>query len=118
MNSILTSDIDFLYKILNEADDELKDMHISGYKADYLSAILKQVNLEIKLRSFDMSYQKCHYRHENGNCAAIGGFCTSNGQGNALDLCQKARKTYIETINMTKGETMNGNNAEPEQNAN
>ena len=118
MKSILTSDIDFLYKILNEADDELKDMHISGYKAAYLSDVLKQTQLEIKLRRFDMSYQNCHYRHANGNCAASGGFCTANGQGKALDLCQQARKTYIETINQAKGEAMNGNNTESDSTAN
>lgn len=95
MQSILTADTDFLYSLRNEIDDRLSDFHIAGYEADYLSALKKQIDTELLLRKNSVSYEKCIYRHENGNCQAIGGFCSSNSYGGCLDLCQLNR---IKTI--------------------
>lgn len=81
--------------MLNEIDDRFKDIHISGYETEYLLDLQTKITTEIKLRNLGIPYQKCYYRHENGNCAAIGGFCPSNGFGNSLSLCQKNRLTYI-----------------------
>ena len=95
MQSILTADIDFLYLLLNEIDERLSDFHISGYEADNLSKLKRQTDTEIVLRRNSLSYKKCIYRHENGNCQAIGGFCSSNGYGDSLDLCQLNRIKII-----------------------
>lgn len=95
MQSILIADTDFLYSLRNEVDDRLSDFHISAYESEYLSALKKQIDTELFLRKNSVSYEKCIYRHENGNCQAIGGFCSSNGYGDSLDLCQLNR---IKTI--------------------
>ena len=95
MQSILTADTDFLYSLLKEIDERLSDFHISGYETDYLLKLKRQSDTEIFLRKNSLSYEKCFYRHENGNCQAIGGFCLSNGYDKGLDLCQENRKKLL-----------------------
>ena len=96
MQSILTADNDTLYKCLNEIDDRFKDMHISAYETDYLLKLQKQIKIELNLRSANMHYHQCTHRTKDGNCLVIGGFCTANSDGNALDMCQEHRKKLID----------------------
>ena len=34
--------------------------------------------------------QRCPFRHENGNCLCVGGFCTAV----ALEICKAVRSAY------------------------
>lgn len=100
MPSILMADVKYLYDYLSEVEDELSDRHISAYKENYLILLQKQINIEIRLHNLNMTCKNCYYRkYDNGinRCAALGGVCLPDKQGESLDLCQKARMTYIET---------------------
>lgn len=102
MESILMKTTDELFQMLNEIDDRFKDTHISSYETDYLLDLQTKITTEIKLRELDISYHNCYFRHKNGECAAIGCDCSSNGYGDRLSLCQKNRLIYISETNKSK----------------
>ena len=96
MKSILTSDNEYLYRLLADIEQKYKNNTVSAAEHALLHKMQQQITTELNLRSAGMSYTECYYRNVNGNCSAIGGVCTSNGYGNGLELCQKNRKTYID----------------------
>lgn len=114
--SILNTDTNMLYKFLNEIENDLSDTRVSQHMTDFLTSMQRQINLEIKLRNCGMACENCYYKHENGNCAAISGTCLTNGYGKSLDLCQKARETYVKTLYRTKEGQLNGTNTGLKQN--
>ena len=85
-----------LKKRLADIDKQCNNPDDSCVSTEELKCMEEAIKLEIELRSLGVNYLSCHYRHQNGNCAAIGGFCTSNCSGEAFKLCQRYRKEYIE----------------------
>ena len=47
---------------------------------------------------------ECRYRHENGNCLRVGGFCTSV----PLSHCQRYKDWYTECMEYNKKEPASG----------
>lgn len=97
MQSILTAETNYLYDMIDEISKRFMDMHISECEKEYLRTIQLQITTEFELRNAHMGYKHCYYRHENGECAAIGRQCESNGYGDTLKRCQQYRETYIRT---------------------
>lgn len=97
MQSILTADISCLYDMVDEINRKISDRYTTETEKECLKTLQVQITTEFRLRNAGMDYKKCFYRHENGNCAAIGGMCTANGYGEAMKRCQQYRETYILT---------------------
>lgn len=102
MTNIMLATEENLHKGLSEIDEQYNNLDISGTSVKELKALEETIKEELTLRSAGVDYLHCHYRHQNGNCAAIGGFCTSNCSGEAFKFCQKYRKEYIEVTHKSK----------------
>lgn len=56
-----------------------------------------------------MRPQKCKWRHENGNCLLVGGFCTAVPD----DLCKAVHEAYEQGRTDALLDCKNGNKKEP-----
>lgn len=76
---------------IKRADDKLMDIYKTVISAMQELQIYKD-NDKRNLSRTDRLMDECTYRHENGNCLRVGGFCTSV----PLSHCQRYKDWYTD----------------------